>query len=306
MRDKKASRTALGVARALLFLSTREGLAGLLPARAAEITKTLVFAASKAAQREYRWMTKRWYRAMAGLNERVLVPGGTHHVGFRKRFIDDRVNEALADGATQLVVFGAGFDTLATRVAEAREDVRCLEIDHPATQALKRKGLTELEGARPNLHLVEVDFMKTSTDAVLESDERYDPTMRTVFVAEGLLMYLPEEDVRRLFQFVKTRAAPNSRVCFSFVGRHEDGRPRAGPHERLMNTILKLVGEPFHWGVEPDRLGDFLAEEDFDLDRVAVDSQLAPLLLPDQSEWPPAFMDWELYGVADSRALAAE
>jgi len=303
VREKRASRTAFGVARGLLFLSTHEHLASVLPPRAAEITRAFVFAVSKAVRHEYRWMKRRGlYRLLAAINERFLIPGSTLHVGFRKRFFNDRVNEALDAGATQLVVLGAGFDTLATRVADARANVRCLEIDHPATQAVKRKGLDALGGDRPNLHLVEVDFARTSAAEVLEHDDRFDRTAKSVFVAEGLLMYLAEDDVRRLFRFARTHSAPGSRVCFSFVGRHDDGRPHAGPHENLINALLKLAGEPIHWGIEPDRLGEFLAAEGFTLECQATDTALAADLLPDRSLWPREFLDWELYGVAESRA----
>src|SRR5262245_10285495 len=45
-------------------------------------------------------------REVAGMSNLMLI---------RTRFIDDRMRQALADGATQVVVLGAGFDTRAYR-----------------------------------------------------------------------------------------------------------------------------------------------------------------------------------------------
>ncbi|MFG0319702.1 MAG: class I SAM-dependent methyltransferase [Planctomycetota bacterium JB042] len=301
MRAGKSSRTALGVARALLYVSRRPELAGLLPEGAADRTRALVFAASRAARVEFGWMDRRWYRALVGVNERLLVPGGMHHVALRKRFLDDRVRAALDDGATRLVVFGAGFDTLALRVAESRPDVTCFEVDHPATQAAKRKGLATLGEGPENLRLVPADFAETTMEEALAAELRADDAARTVFVAEGLLMYLSEADVRRLLRFVRTRSTPASRLLFTFVGRRPDGRPRAGPYERTMNVLLRLAGEPFRFGVEPEDLPRFLGSEGFELETVTRDSELATELLPDRSTAPDRFLDWEMYAAAVRR-----
>ncbi len=301
MRAGKSSRTALGVARALLYASRSPHLADLLPDGAADRTRTLVFAASRAARVEYGWMDRGWYRALVGVNERLLVPGGMHHVALRKRFLDDRVRAVLDAGATRLVVLGAGFDTLALRVAEARPSVTCFEVDHPATQAVKRKGLATLGGGPENLHLVPVDFAEASPEEALAADPRSDDAARTVFVAEGLLMYLAEPAVRKLLRFVRNRSAPESRLLFTFVGVGPDGRPRAGPYQRTMDVLLKLAGEPFRFGVEPDDLPRFLASEGFHLETVTRDSELAAELLPDRSTWPNRFLDWEMYAAAVHR-----
>ena len=63
----------------------------------------------------------------------------------RTRFIDAALARAIAGGATQVVILGAGFD--ATRTAAGMlEQVRVFEVDRPATQALKRERVSDVLG----------------------------------------------------------------------------------------------------------------------------------------------------------------
>ena len=53
---------------------------------------------------------------------------------------EEALDVAVNEGATQLVMLGAGFDTLAYRTPLA-DRLRIFEVDHPATQARKREML---------------------------------------------------------------------------------------------------------------------------------------------------------------------
>ena len=65
----------------------------------------------------------------------------------RKRWIESRVRAKIAAGASQVVVLGAGLDTLGVRLASERPDLRVVEIDHPATLAVKRSVVERKLGA---------------------------------------------------------------------------------------------------------------------------------------------------------------
>ena len=56
----------------------------------------------------------------------------------RARYVEDSLFEALAHGAHQYVIIGAGLDTLAFRRPDLQDQLQVIEIDHPATQAFKR------------------------------------------------------------------------------------------------------------------------------------------------------------------------
>src|ERR1051325_4074894 len=58
-------------------------------------------------------------------------------MALRTTAIDTAVRDAIAAGATQLVILGAGYDGRAWRMSELA-DVKVFEVDHPATQGDKR------------------------------------------------------------------------------------------------------------------------------------------------------------------------
>lgn len=77
----------------------------------------------------------------------------------RARFIDDLVAEQIGAGIDQIVLLGAGLDTLAQRHPEHGERGQFFESDQPGTQAWKRRRLVEIGHAPPDwLHFVPVDF----------------------------------------------------------------------------------------------------------------------------------------------------
>lgn len=134
----------------------------------------------------------------------------------RTRFIDDALARAVAGGATQVVILGAGFDSHAYRCQGLLVGVRVFEVDRPATQALKRQRVTEvLEGPPANLTYVPVDFEHEHLLDVL-TRHGYDPGQRTFFILEGVTMYLPKEAARDTLRFVGAHQ-PGSVIVFDYV-----------------------------------------------------------------------------------------
>jgi methyltransferase (TIGR00027 family) len=134
----------------------------------------------------------------------------------RTRFIDDCLWRAIAAGATQVVVLGAGFDTRAYRVTNTLPDVHVFEVDRAETQAMKRRRVDEALGGPPaNLTYVAIDFVREDLSEVL-ARHGHDRAQKTFFIWEGVTRYLPEADVRKTFAFMASHA-PGSAVVFDFV-----------------------------------------------------------------------------------------
>lgn len=147
--------------------------------------------------------------------QKVEVVGNVRFMMVRTRFIDAALERAIAGGAAQVVILGAGLDSHAYRFQKLLADVRVFEVDRPATQAYKRRRVAEAFGDPPaNLTYAAIDFAKEDLPGGLA---RYgcDPSRRTFFIAEGLLMYLPETAVRSTLAFVASHA-PGSSVVFDF------------------------------------------------------------------------------------------
>lgn len=297
MRDQRASRTAIDVGRAVLFLSEQPRYARLLPERAAELTARMLGALRRVLRWEQSWMRQRWFQWMVRVRERLLMPGAFLHIGLRKRFFDDQVQQAIGDGVQQVVVLGAGFDTLAMRVASRQPALYCFEIDHPATQQAKLRVLPEEFQRQANLRFIPADLSQTALGEALEADDLFDRSRPTVFLAEGLLMYLGEEEVRTLFQQIRSVAGEGSRLLFSFMTSDEQGRPRIGRSGAWIRLMLKLLGEPFRWSIRLEALDAFLGGSELALLRTGIDAQLLPELLPEVDPGTPT-VDWEFYACA--------
>jgi methyltransferase (TIGR00027 family) len=190
-------------------------------------------------------------RAMArALRRRPLTRWG-RNPGFsflaaRTRFFDDAVVDSIDEGTRQVVVVGAGYDTRAWRLA--RDGVRFFEVDHPATQQDKR---ARAPAGGPVY--VPVDL---SEDAI---DERLlaaglEPGDPSVFVVEGLTMYLPETTAEDMFARLATVAGPGSRLAVNFTGSGGGSvAPASRAVSRLMRARWRASGEvTYHWANRGD------------------------------------------------------
>ena len=109
-----------------------------------------------------------------------------------------------------MVIIGAGFDTRAYRFEEVKENLKVFEVDHPVTQQVKVETIKEIFGALPDyLVYVPVVFGADRLDRKL-LENGYNPKWRTLFIVEGLLMYVPPPAVDGLLSFVVNASAPGS------------------------------------------------------------------------------------------------
>jgi methyltransferase (TIGR00027 family) len=111
------------------------------------------------------------------------------HYIVRKRYLEDVARECLAEGIRQVVVLGAGFDTLAWRLHHEYSEVCFIELDHPATQQAKKQILQKHGYIPQNLRLLPLDLAQTSLQDSLLACPHYNPALPSLFIAEGLLMY---------------------------------------------------------------------------------------------------------------------
>jgi methyltransferase (TIGR00027 family) len=186
-----------------------------------------------------------------------MLPGQFEAFAQRKAFCERQVREGIGEGASRILVLGAGYDTMGWRLAPEFPDVTFLEIDHPATARLKAKGIAAM-GQRNNLSLIAEDLDKRKLEDVLKTNELWDQTAKTVIVAEGLVMYLSPEAVEDLFRQLADITGDGSRIAFSYIPSGEDGRPDAGRWTGLMLWLQKVAGEPWIWSIGPEELGPFL------------------------------------------------
>jgi len=166
------------------------------------------------------------------------------------------VRSALINGATQLVLIGAGFDPLSFELHQDFPGVQFWEIDHPATQRHKMRCLPKTGGER--LHFIPIDLSAAAVDREALIKSSFDPTHPTFWVAEGLLMYLPADVISSLMRTLESLSAPGSHFAFTFMEKRADGRIRFDSQSKLVNWWLRGRGEPFLWACTREELGDLV------------------------------------------------
>ncbi len=258
MDKNKPSRTAYKVALNIISLGSKTGMEKILPHGIVAATEKILIGAGVASETVVRIARSRCSVAIYEWFD-WMMPGQFEAFAHRKAFCERLARESIAGGGTQVLVLGAGYDTLGWRLAPEFPGVQFFEIDHPVTAHPKAKGI-EVIGKRENLHLISEDLSQRKMVDVLEAHKKWDKAAATVIIAEGLLMYLPAETVRDLFLQAAAITNPSSRIVFTYVSRGMDGLPDAGRWSGLVRWIMKSSGEPWLWSISPEEMKGFLTE----------------------------------------------
>ncbi|MGH9353787.1 MAG: class I SAM-dependent methyltransferase, partial [Terriglobia bacterium] len=136
----------------------------------------------------------------------------------RTRYIDEKLERAVRNGATQAVILGAGLDTRAYRFQDLLEGKKVFEVDTPTTQEYKKRRLEEVCGPAPaNLAYVPVDFNTGNLGNVLRQ-AGFRHSEKTFFVWEGVCMYVGEQGVRETLRSV-AECAPGSSLVMDYAAK---------------------------------------------------------------------------------------
>jgi methyltransferase (TIGR00027 family) len=189
------------------------------------------------------------------MNERFAAFRG--HIILRNRYAEDCLQAAVERGGRQYVLLGAGYDTFAYRQPTWAKELTIFEVDHPASQAAKRKLLAAAEIALPgNLRFAAVNFEFDPLQQGLQA-ARFDFTRPAFFSCLGVLVYLDEAAIAALFEFVGSMAR-GSELVFTF------SQPDSALDEREMESRAKInskvneMGEPWRSYFEPEQLREML------------------------------------------------
>jgi len=197
----------------------------------------------------------------------------------RTRAIDDLVRDAIRSGARQLVLLGAGFDSRGCRLEEAGK-IQVFEVDHPATQQVKKERLSACMGRLPaNIRYLTVDFERDDLQTKL-IESGYDPATPTVVVWEGVIDYLTESAVEGTFAVLARLLAPSSSLIFTYVHKGVLDGSKAFPGARRWRSWNSFSGESFIFGFDPDALVKMLKPYRFLLQTDASTEEIARRYCP--------------------------
>ena len=182
------------------------------------------------------------------------APGARTSAIARTRFIDDLVRARIANGTTQLVILGAGYDTRAHRLAELSA-AAVFEVDTPDTQRAKRATMGRAVPYDP-VNYVAVDFLHDDLFAALRA-AGWNEVGTTLFVWEGVTNYLTTSAVGTVLTGIG-RATVGSVVVFTYVHAGLlDGTKAFEGGARILENVRK-IGEPWTFGLQPREVGEFV------------------------------------------------
>ena len=178
-------------------------------------------------------------------------PGARTSAVARTRLIDDWATAAVRDGARQVVILGAGFDSRAWRLP-ALAGVPVFEVDHPATSQAKRRGLIAAGLDPARTVQVAIDFDREPLAETL-AKSGMDMRARTAVIWEGVTNYLTADAIDAVLLWVSSLTA-GSTLAFTYV--HSDVLSYPETFEgadRILRSVAK-AGEAWTCGIDPAHL----------------------------------------------------
>ncbi len=183
----------------------------------------------------------------------------------RTRALDEALLDFVRASGRQVVLLGAGYDARALRFARELRGVSVFEVDHPATQARKKRRVAEVGTPPAELRYVAWDFERQPVGGLPDrlAELGHDRSVRTLTIWEGVATYLTEGAVDAAVRAVRALSAPGSTFALTYVERDALQRPRRG--DRLWRRLIAAAGEPFRSGFTPSELPGWLRERGFSL-----------------------------------------
>lgn len=191
---------------------------------------------------------------------RYQLPPSRHLRAFlvaRSRVAEEALAEAVRHGVRQYIVLGAGLDTFAYRNPYPASELRVFEVDHPATQAWKRRQLAAACLAPPeSLSFVPVDFESQRLPERLES-AGFRGGEPAFFSWLGVTMYLTRATVLGTLGFI-ARLPGGTGVVFDYAVPPATLSLVRRVVMRAVSGAAAAAGEPWKSCFDPRELTDEL------------------------------------------------
>ena len=180
-------------------------------------------------------------------------------------FFDEVFYQSLMQKIPQIVILGAGYDTRALRFQKLTLHTTIYELDVPSTQEQKRNCLKMKKIPLPeNLVFVPVNFnTDTLGNALISSG--YDPARKTLFIWEGVTMYLPADAINDTLSFIKHNSGAESTLVFDYFFESViKGTCTSYGADKLAESVSDL-NEHFKFGIQEGKTIEFLEKNGFSL-----------------------------------------
>ena len=164
----------------------------------------------------------------------------------RTIYFDNIINKSK-DKVDQFVIMGAGFDTRCYGDLK-NSHLKFFELDQTKTQKLKKEYLKRAGIDTSHVTYVEVDFRTEHWYEKLEK-AGYDPGKKSIFLWEGVTLYLSEKDVRNTLKEIKEHAGSGSIIVADLYAKSFVTGENAPGMKKAMK-VLKITDEELGFGID--------------------------------------------------------
>ncbi|GLY90790.1 class I SAM-dependent methyltransferase [Actinoallomurus iriomotensis] len=179
------------------------------------------------------------------------------YFGLRTRVLDDFILRQVSAGTRQVVLLGAGLDTRAYRL-DWPPGCRVFELDQEDVLAFKGRVLGGLR-AVPKTERVPIAADLRLEWAGALTGAGFDPAAPTVWLAEGVLLYLPHAAERAMIEAVDALSVAGSALAYEIKLAPESAAVQESP----IYTVARRTGidllAMFPLEPRPDSAGDLTA-----------------------------------------------
>jgi len=174
-------------------------------------------------------------------------------VVIRTKFFDEVFNAAVSEwNIGQVVIIAAGMDTRFLRLTPSKS-LHVWELDFPQVLGYKRARLPEWEEWAASYHFVPVDFRLPDWDSLLLS-AGYLPDVPSLWIIEGLFVYLEDKVIDELLAKMKKLTCPRSIVTGDWMTRSY----LSSAITYQFRNLFDQLGSPFINGRDPNELVSWL------------------------------------------------
>lgn len=203
-------------------------------------------AETKRSDNEGRLFSDPYAETLAGDEGFIIMQKALDAVGeqpaiaIRTAFIDEKIHNAIKSGVRQIVILAAGMDSRAFRLNFPSE-TKIFELDQPEVLNYKNEKLATV---KPHCFrkTIEVDLRREWQEKLLEAG--FTKNQKTLWLVEGLLMYLEENQVIELFTRINTLASTQDILIFDIFNRLF----LESPHMKKQLDFLADLGAPWKFG----------------------------------------------------------
>lgn len=264
---ERPDRRALHVARATIYLARDWHLGHLVPPGAAELSARFLYSYSPKEVHRFARTQSPSFRQLLSALEYMTAPGMALHYAVRKLAIEELVRTRLKAGVRQVVVLGAGFDTLALRLHREFPEVTFFEVDRACNQTVKLRALMGQWAPAKNIGFIDADAMRDPLEQKLLANH-FVSGVPTLFVAEALLASMGAAQRDHLLDFVRAVGGPGCSLVFTVMERGPDGKVHYRGAKWTARWWWRRQGMRLEWGPSRLELDEYLRRHGFVLGKL--------------------------------------